>query len=60
MKNKKFYNYRLKMLLNKLEILDLQNQYVEKFTNEYKSLFMTEVLKHFNQPVVVSVVTSKP
>jgi len=48
------------MLLNKLEILDLQNQYVEKFTNEYKSLFMTEVLKHFNQPVVVSVVTSKP
>jgi hypothetical protein len=54
MKNKKFYNYRFKMLLNELEILDLQNQYVEEFTNEYKSLFMTEVSKHSDQPVVVS------
>lgn len=54
MENKKLLNFKLKMLLNELDILELNNQYVEEFTNEYKSLFMTEVSKHSDQPVVVS------
>lgn len=44
MKNHKLYEYKIKILLNELETLELNEIYVEEFTNTYKTQFMSEVV----------------
>jgi len=46
MKNNKIHTFKLKILLNELEIIELNEMYVDEFSNTYRPLFMTEVSKH--------------
>lgn len=45
MENKKLLNFKLKILLNELEILELNEIYAEEFSNTYKGKFMEDVAK---------------